>query len=133
MQVIKQEIKERRGKTFINVTVQYLLNLNEIRLSTYIYKYLHVSTTFADMILWLSSLFPTLQLSRKKSVCIIFERNNKYNNFIKRLTKALALISLQITNNSENSEITVAKQQSTSESHFQLTNNKHKAILHQPF
>lgn len=87
------------------------------------------------MILWLSSPFsyPATIKEKKKKVCIIFERNNKYNNFIKRLTKALALTSLQITNHTENSEITAAKQQSTSESHFPLTNNKHKAILHQPF
>lgn len=101
-----------------------------------IYIYLQISTCIytADMILWLSlHLFPTLQLSRKKkSICIVFERSNKYNNFIKHLTKALALISLQITNHIENSEI-AAKRQSTAESHFPLTNNKHKAILHQPF
>lgn len=93
--------------------------------------YLH----FADMILWLSSLF-SLHCNyqeKNKRVCIIFEGNNKYDNFIKHLTKALALISLQITNHTENSEITAAKQQSTSKSHFPLTNNKHKAILRQPF
>lgn len=71
-------------------------------------------------------------IKKKKSICIVFERSNKYNNFIKHLTKALALISLQITNHIENSEI-ATKQRSTAESHFPLTNNKHKAILHQPF
>lgn len=70
----------------------------------------------------------TATIKKKKSVCIIFEGNNKYNNFIKRLTKALALISLQITNHTENSDITAAKQQSTSESHFPLTSNKHKVF-----
>lgn len=70
--------------------------------------YLH----FADMILWLSSLFSLYcnYQEKKKEGCIIFEGNNKYNNFIKCLTKALALISLQITNHTENSEITAAKQ-----------------------
>lgn len=69
--------------------------------------YLH----FADMILWLSSLFSLYcNYQEKKEGCIIFEGNNKYNNFIKCLTKALALISLQITNHTENSEITAAKQ-----------------------
>lgn len=65
------------------------------------------------MILWLSSLFSytaTIKKKKKKG-CIIFEGNNKYNKFIKCLTKALALISLQITNHTENSEITAAKQQ----------------------
>lgn len=49
------------------------------------------------MILWLSSLFSHVATIKKKNVCIIFERNNKYNNFIKGLTKALALIRLQVT------------------------------------
>lgn len=64
--------------------------------NTIIYIYLQLSTLFADTILWLSSFFPHVATIKKKNVRIIFERNNKYNNFIKGLTKALALIHLQI-------------------------------------
>lgn len=102
-----------------------------------IYIYLQISTRIYTVCrcdsLVVSSPFSYIAAIKKKSVGLVFERSNKYNNFIKHLTKALALISLQITNHIENSEITAAKQWSTAESHFPLTNNKHKAILHQPF
>lgn len=79
-----------------------------------IYIYLQISTCIYTVCRYDSLVVFTFFLhcnyQEKKSVCIIFEGKNKYNNFIKSLTKALALISLQITNHTENSEITAAKQ-----------------------
>lgn len=78
-----------------------------------IYIYLQISTCIYTLQIWLFGclhFFSYTATIKKKRGCIIFEGNNKYNNFIKCLTKALALISLQITNHTENSEKTAAKQ-----------------------
>lgn len=94
-EVTKQR-KEREGKKRKNIYKCHCLMSFQFKHNTIIYIYLQLSTLFADTILWLSSFFPHVATIKKKNVRIIFERNNKYNNFIKGLTKALALIHLQI-------------------------------------
>lgn len=64
-----------------------------------IYIYLQISTIIYTVCRYDSLVIFTFPLCcnyQEKNVCIPFERNNKYN-FIKGLTKALALIHLQIT------------------------------------